>query len=143
MGDIPEALLAAAFDLVEAMQSNDMDALTASDTRYANMLTNDVNAIARALMAAAREADEAATKRERERLSDISSALGVGMGDENTTAEQFEARIRSSAEHNYSAGMMRAALIVEELSKRPSTKWGEIITAIKSAMPAAILKGEA
>ena len=59
MSDIPEAVLAAAFDLLAAMQSNDMDALTASDTRYANMLANDANAIARALMAA----DEAATKR--------------------------------------------------------------------------------
>jgi len=85
MTDIPEAVLAAAFDLVEAMQSNDMDALTCSDTRYANMLTNDANAIARALMAAAREADEAATKR----AAGIVAAFAASVSDtarENNSA---------------------------------------------------------
>ena len=71
MSDIPEAVLATAFDLVETMQSNKMDALTAGDARYANILTDDANAIARALMAAAKEADEGATKRERERAAKV------------------------------------------------------------------------
>ena len=48
---IPEDILAASFDLVESLESNKADAATTSDERYARLLTNDANLVARALMA--------------------------------------------------------------------------------------------
>lgn len=79
---IPSDILDHAYDLVEAMQSNKMDALTADYNRYSSMLTDDANAIARALMAAAKEADEAATKRERERCAALAFSF-VGEAPED------------------------------------------------------------
>jgi hypothetical protein len=51
MSDIPEGILRQAFGLVESMKSNKDDALTTSDSRYASLLADDANAIARAIMA--------------------------------------------------------------------------------------------
>lgn len=48
---IPDDILAASFDLVESLESNKADAAATSDERYARLLTNDANLIARASMA--------------------------------------------------------------------------------------------
>lgn len=63
-------------------------------------------------------------------LSGISSYLGAGMGDENTTPAEFEKRIRWGIDHHVSAIITLAADMVERLSKRPNTTWGEVKSAI-------------
>lgn len=65
-------------------------------------------------------------------LSGLSSYLGAGLGDEATTPEQFDQRIRWGIEHQASAYRDRAASIVEECSKRPGTTWGEVKSAIQN-----------
>lgn len=63
-------------------------------------------------------------------LSSISSYLGAGMGDENTTPDEFEKRIRWGIDHHVSAIITLAADMVERLSKKPGTTWGEVKSAI-------------
>lgn len=63
-------------------------------------------------------------------LSGLSSYLGVGIGDDSTTAEQFDTRIRWGIDHIGSVYRNRAASVVEECSKRPTTTWGEVKKAI-------------
>lgn len=66
----------------------------------------------------------------RDILSGLSSFLGAGMGDDTTTAKQFDQRIHWGIEHLESACRNRAAEVVEECSKRPNTTWGEVKQAI-------------
>lgn len=63
-------------------------------------------------------------------LSGLSSYLGAGLGDDSTTPEQFDARIRWGIEHIGSVHRARAAAVVEECSKRPSTTWGQVRSAV-------------
>jgi len=63
-------------------------------------------------------------------LSNLSSYLGAGMGDDNTTGVQFDARIRWGIDHIGRVYRDRAAQVVEECSKRPRTTWGEVKRAI-------------
>lgn len=63
-------------------------------------------------------------------LSGLSSYLGAGLGDEATTPEQFNERIRWGIEQLGAVHRARAAAIVEECSKRPKTTWGEVKCAI-------------
>lgn len=72
-------------------------------------------------------------------LSGLSIYLGAGMGDEATTALQFDERIRWGIDHIGSVYRNRAAQVVEECSKRPSTTWGQVRRAIldDTALPAA------
>lgn len=66
----------------------------------------------------------------RDILSNLSSYLGAGMGDDNTTPEQFDARIRWGIDHIGRVYRDRAAQVVEECSKRPCTTWGKVKRAI-------------
>lgn len=73
---------------------------------------------------------------ERDILSSLSSFLGAGMGDDDTTPEQFAQRIRWGVEHQIAAAIQRAADVVEEASKRPgSCTWGQLRTRILLLMP--------
>lgn len=63
MTQIPADIMEKAFEIVKAMSSNKHDALTAGDSRYANMLTDDANAVAMAIIA------------ERERCAEVARTL--------------------------------------------------------------------
>ena len=68
-------------------------------------------------------------------LSNLYSYLGTGMGDDNTTAEQFDKRIRWGIDHLACVAIQRCADVVEECSRQPGTRWGQIkarILALKS-----------
>lgn len=98
---IPDDILKSAFEIVEALESNKSGALTCSDARYATLLTNDANAIARALMAAIEVAIEAATTRERERCAEIALLhTKADVGDAAATAAEG---LRLGAASIYSA----------------------------------------
>lgn len=66
----------------------------------------------------------------REALSTLSSYVGAGLGDEKTTPQQFIARINWGINHIEGSAFERAAAIVEDCSKRPSTTWGEVKRAL-------------
>lgn len=87
------------------------------------------------------EAAEMETKLEEARdiLSDLSSYLGAGMGDDTTTLKQFDARIRWGIDHIGSAYRCRAATVVEECSKDRRATWGTVKRAIleDTALPTA------
>lgn len=68
-------------------------------------------------------------------LSSLSSYLAAGLGDEATTAEQFDARIRWGIDHWTVAVIQRCADIVEECSKRPNMGWGEVKKRILALKP--------
>lgn len=75
-------------------------------------------------------AAEERVKALREVLSQLSSYVGAGIGDEGTTSEQFIKRITWGIDHISDAQLAFAAAIVEECSKRPQTTWGEVKQAI-------------
>lgn len=99
---IPDDILAASFDLVESLESNKADAAATSDERYARLLTNDANLIARASMAerAKWEAELATLRAENERLRD--AVIGIeeywNGGSESAVdaAEEMRDRARSA-----------------------------------------------
>jgi hypothetical protein len=60
-------------------------------------------------------------------LSGLSSYLGVGLGDdETTTAEDFDKRIRWGIDNHTNGTIRFCASIIERLSQKPSTTWGEV-----------------
>lgn len=62
----------------------------------------------------------------------LSSYLGAGIGDDSTTAEQYDARIRWGIDHLASVFRTRAANVIEECSKeRPRLSWGEVKRAVR------------
>jgi hypothetical protein len=80
-------------------------------------------------------------ERARDILSNLSSYLGAGMGDDATTLEEFDKRIRWGIDHVGRVYRDRAAQVVEECSKRPRTTWGEVKRAIldDTCLPTAAL----
>lgn len=64
----------------------------------------------------------------REVLSGLSSYLGAGMGEDDTTAEEYEKRIRWGIDYQINATVQRCANVIEELSKQAysgqSVPWG-------------------
>ena len=75
-------------------------------------------------------------------LGGLSSYLGMGLGDERTTAQEYDRRIREGIDLIGQVYRQRAADVVEECSKRPSTTWGAVRTAILSdtCLPTATTK---
>jgi hypothetical protein len=63
-------------------------------------------------------------------LANLSSYLGAGIGDDTTTPEEYDRRIRWGIDHIGRVYRDRAAQVVEECSKRPSTTWGQVKRAI-------------
>ena len=84
----------------------------------------------------------------RDILSALSSYLGAGLGDDKTTLAQFDDRIRWGIDHIGRVYRNRAAQVVEDCSKRPSTTWGTVKRAIledtclPTAQPAALRAGD-
>lgn len=71
-----------------------------------------------------------AEERERllERLRGLSLWLGAGSGSDD--AAELEKRIRWGVDHQVSSTVQRCADVVERLSKKPGTRWGEVKAAI-------------
>jgi hypothetical protein len=63
-------------------------------------------------------------------LAGLSSALGAGVGDFSTTAEEYEQRIQWGIEHLVNATIQRCADVVERAQWGPSLTLGKIKTAI-------------
>lgn len=59
-------------------------------------------------------------------MAGISSYLGAGLGDDDTTADQYGKRIRWGLDNHHNMTVQLCADIVERLSKTPNTTWGEI-----------------
>ena len=78
-------------------------------------------------------------------LSHLSSYLGAGMGDDETTIEQFDARIRWGIDFIGSVYRERAAAVVEECSKTFHPTWGTVKRAIldDTALPTATIRSAA
>lgn len=89
-------------------------------------------------------ADEAVERVALDVLAGLSSYLGAGIGDDTTTAQQYDDRIRWGIDHIGRVYRDRAAQVVEECSKRPGTTWGAVKRAIlddtclPTAQPAAL-----
>jgi hypothetical protein len=62
----------------------------------------------------------------RDALSAISSFLGAGLGDDSTSADDFYKRIRWGIDNHVSCTFDFCAAIVERLSNKPNTTWGEV-----------------
>lgn len=73
-------------------------------------------------------------------LSGLSSYLGAGIGDDSTTAAEYDKRIRWGIDHQISATVHRCAAVVEELSKDAYSgqpvQWGQIKAAVLAVSPA-------
>ena len=79
-------------------------------------------------------------------LSELSSYLGAGAGDDTTTVEQFNQRIRWGIDHIGVSYRNRAAQVVEECSKKFGTTWGQVKRAILEDTclePATLIRDEA
>jgi len=80
-------------------------------------------------------------------LSGLSSYLGAGLGDDATTPEQYDDRIRWGIDHQIAVTVQRCANVIEELSKEAYSgkrvPWGQIKQAVlavfstSATMPAA------
>ena len=130
------AALEAALDSIETSNG-----LTANGNvwrfwaKQANEIALKLKAANAQLEAANQRADaalEAVAQAEdyRDTLSSLASYLGAGMGDEKTTAEQFNDKIRWGIDFIANAQIQRCADLVERLSKKPETTWGAVKTAI-------------
>lgn len=63
-----------------------------------------------------------------EKLRSLSLWLGAGSGSDD--AAELEKRIRWGIDHQVSSTVQRCADVVERLSKKPGTRWGEVKAAI-------------
>lgn len=63
-----------------------------------------------------------------EQLRGLSLWLGAGSGSDD--AAELEKRIRWGVDHQVSSTVQRCADVVERLSKKPGTRWGEVKAAI-------------
>lgn len=64
-------------------------------------------------------------------LADLSSYVGAGIGDDNTTADEYHERIRWGIDHLVSATIQRCADVVEKESLHPArASFGTIKRAI-------------
>ena len=74
-------------------------------------------------------------------LSGLSSYLGAGLGNDDTTPEQYDKRIRWGIDHQIAVTVQRCADVIEELSKEAYSgkrvPWGQIKQAILALSPAA------
>ena len=73
-------------------------------------------------------------------LSGLSSYLGAGLGNDDTTPEQYDKRIRWGIDHQIAVTVQRCADVIEELSKEAYSgkrvHWGQIKQAILAVSPA-------
>ena len=73
-------------------------------------------------------------------LAGLSSYLGAGLGDDDTTPEQYDERIRWGIDHQIAVTVQRCADVIEELSKEAYSgkrvHWGQIKQAILAVSPA-------
>lgn len=74
-------------------------------------------------------------------LSSLASYLGVGLGDETTTAEQFDKRIRWGIDNHTNGTIRLCGAVVERLSQEPYTTWGDIKKAILDLIQDTTLDG--
>lgn len=59
-------------------------------------------------------------------LASLSSYLGAGLGDDKTTADQYDMRIRWGIDYQHNAIVRLCAETIERLSKTPNTTWGDV-----------------
>ena len=83
---------------------------------------------------------EPTTKRTAEDvLRDLAMYLGVGgyndIGDAPFDPEKFDRKIRWGIDYFVKATVTRCADKVEEMSKRPGTRWGEVKAALQAISP--------
>lgn len=131
---IPDDILAGAVDLIEAMESNKADAFTTSDERYARLVTNDANLIARiwkaerakweAELAALRARAEKA-EREADRVrEDDGYGIGWNSGFEHAIKETLNLNFPTMLRKMWSGGEVQSWIDEKVAIARAALKGG-------------------